>query len=181
MRKGKSLSEIRTAALVDGINRLDFTCHARDFEGRQLAEAGFTGDIRVTVVAEKSVDDITLAVNTSAVADRTCDRCLAPISTILTGSVTLYYSFGAPHAEEKEASDEFRYIDKSTEFIDIADDVCDTLLLSLPMKITCINNPDCRLFTSSGLAGDKQENNEFQPGEHSTWQDSLEKLKEKYR
>jgi len=94
MHKEKSLIEIRTSTLSEGINRLDFTCQARDFEGRRLAEAGFTGAITVTVIAKKSDDEIAVTINTSAVADSACDRCLAPIAKVLTGTLDLFYTFG---------------------------------------------------------------------------------------
>ncbi|MFZ4524045.1 MAG: YceD family protein [Chlorobium sp.] len=181
MHKEKLLIEIRTSTLTEGINKLDFTCQARDFEGRRLAEAGFTGEITVTVIAKKSDDEIMVTINTSAVADAACDRCLAPIAKVLTGSLDLFYTFGTSFDREEDGNDEYRLIDKSTEYIDLAEDVCDTLILSVPMKITCTNNPDCRLFSSHELSGSREENKEPQAGQQTSWQESLEKLKEKYR
>ncbi len=181
MRKEKSLIEIRTSTLAEGINELDFTCQARDFDGRRLAEAGFTGKITVNIVAKKSDDEITVTINTSAVADSTCDRCLAPIARVLTGSLDLFYTFGTSLDREHDENDEYRHIEKSSEYIDITEDVCDTLILSVPMKITCTNNPDCRLFSSHGLSGSREEYEAPQAGQQTSWQESLEKLKEKYR
>ncbi len=181
MRKEKSLIEIRTSTLAEGINELDFTCQARDFDGRRLAEAGFTGKITVNIVAKKSDDEITVTINTSAVADSTCDRCLAPIAKVLTGSLDLFYTFGTSLDREHNENDEYRHIEKSTEYIDITEDVCDTLILSVPMKMTCTNNPDCRLFSSHELSGSREENEAPQAGQQTSWQESLEKLKEKYR
>ncbi|TLU81596.1 MAG: DUF177 domain-containing protein [Chlorobium sp.] len=181
MSKKKSLIEIRTGALAEGINELDFICHARDFEGRRLEDVGFTGEIAVNVVADMSGDEITVTINTSAVADRTCDRCLAPISKILDGSLVLVYTFGSLPEGEPAEYDEYRQIDKSTEYIDITEDVCDTLILSSPMKITCTNNPDCRLYGSGEETGNTEKIEEHQAGHQTSWQESLEKLKDKYR
>ncbi|MEI7933598.1 MAG: DUF177 domain-containing protein [Chlorobiaceae bacterium] len=177
MHKEKSLIEIRTSTLSEGINRLDFTCQARDFEGRRLAEAGFTGAITVTVTAKKSDDEIAVTINTSAVADSACDRCLAPIAKVLTGTLDLFYTFGTSLEREHDKNDEYRHIEKSTEYIDITEDVCDTLILSVPMKMTCTNNPDCRLFSSHELSGSREENEAPQAGQQTSWQESLEKLK----
>jgi len=49
------------------------------------------------------------------------------------------------------------------------------------MKMTCTNNPDCRLFSSHEPSGNREENEEPQAGDQTHWQESLEKLKEKYR
>ncbi len=181
MSKKKSLIEIRTGALAEGINELDFTCQSRDFEGRRLEDVGFTGEITVNVVADMSGDDITVTINTSAVTDRTCDRCLAPIAKILKGTLVLFYTFGSLPEGEPEEYDEYRQIDKSTEYIDITEDVCDTLILSAPMKITCTNNPDCRLYGTGEGSGNSENMAEHQAGPQRSWQESLEKLKEKYR
>jgi len=181
MLKEKSLIEIRTSTLSEGINKLDFTCQAGSFSGRRLAEAGFTKEITVHVVAQKSNDEISVTINTSAVADSACDRCLAPIAKVLTGSLDLFYSFGTPFDREHDESDEYRHIEKSTEYIDITEDVCDTLILSVPMKMTCTNNPDCRVFSSPELSGNREENEEPPAEQQTSWQESLEKLKEKYR
>ena len=181
MHKTKSLIEIRTSTLVEGINKLDFICQARNFEDRGLAEAGFTSGITINVIANKSDDEITVTINTSAVADSACDRCLAPIAKVLTGSLDLFYTFGTSLDKEHDESDEHRQIEKSIEYIDITEDVCDTLILSVPMKMTCTNNPDCRLFSSHELSGSREENEEPQAGRQTHWQESLEKLKEKYR
>jgi uncharacterized protein len=180
MRKEKPLVEIRTSALVEGINELDFTCKAGDFEGRQLTDAGLAGEVRVHVTARKSDEEITVTIRTSAEVDVTCDRCLAPVSRMLSGTLDLFYTFSTPLDGQYENIDEYRQIAKSTEYIDITADVCDALILSLPVKVTCTDNPECRLYgcdegdcTAGGGA-------EREPEERSAWQESLEKLKNKY-
>ncbi len=178
MHKEKSRIEIGLGTLVDGANEFSFTCKASDFEGRQLTDAGFTREIEVNVVAEKSEDEITITINTSTLADFTCDICLAPVSIKLTGSLVLSYLFGPTVGEENEGSDEYNRIERGAESIDITGEVCETLLLSLPMKVTCTDNPDCRLY---GSEKSMKENEEPQPGNITPWQESLEKLKNKYR
>jgi uncharacterized protein len=178
MHKEKSRIEIGLGTLVDGANEFNFTCKASDFEGRQLTEAGFTREIEVNVVAEKSEDEITITINTSTLADFTCDICLAPVSKKLTGSLVLSYLFGTDFEEENEGNDEYHRIEKGAESIDITGEVCDTLMLSLPMKVTCTDNPDCKLY---GSEQSMKEHEEPQPGNKTPWQESLEKLKNKYR
>jgi uncharacterized protein len=178
MHKEKSLIEIALGALAEGTNEFNFTCKASDFVGRQLAEAGFTREIEVTVVAEKSNDEVTITINTSTLADFTCDICLAPVSKQLAGSLVLSYLFGTALDDAHEGDEEYNRLDRSAESIDITGEVCETLLLSLPMKVTCTNNPDCRLYSSTERM---DEHEEPQPGSVTPWQESLEKLKNKYR
>ncbi len=175
MHKKKSLISIRISDLMQGMHEFVFTCRAADFVDRHLAEAGFTKDILVNVVADKSESEVTVTIKTSTVADFTCDICLVPVSRELSGSLQLGYVFGEPVDENQIVDDEYRFIDKKAEFIDLAEDVCEILLLSLPLKVTCISNPDCRLY------GEVKKNKESQTEEKSSWHESLEKLKNKYR
>ena len=173
----KSLIEIHTSTLAEGCNEFDVTCKACDFDGWQLAEAGFTGDISVNVVAEKKGDELAVTINTSAVADFACDRCLSPVSKALTGTLDLFYTFGATVDDEHE---ERRRVERGTESLDITADACETLLLSLPMKVICSDNPDCRLYGSNRTDSGTMGVGEPQAGEKRSWQESLEKLKDKY-
>jgi uncharacterized protein len=71
--------------------------------------------------------------------------------------------------------DDHRQIDLNTATIDLTEDVRETLLLSLPMKVTCIGNPNCRIY------GSESEKYDSCTDDKSSWQESLEKLKNKYR
>ncbi|MEI6639317.1 MAG: DUF177 domain-containing protein [Chlorobium sp.] len=177
MHKEKPLIEIRTSALVEGINELHFTCLASDFEDRHFAIADFSGEIEVCVVVQKSDEEIAVAISTSAVADVTCDRCLALLSRALDGSLDLLYTFSTTLEGELSGVEEHRQIAKSSEYIDITGDVRDALILSRPMKVICRDNPDCRLYESSKGRGEISGYQESEPGETSAWQKSLEKLK----
>jgi uncharacterized protein len=176
MRKDKPLIEIRIGALVEGINKLNFHCKASDFSGRGLADAGFGEEVAVEVIAEKSDAEIIITINTSALGDFFCDRCLTPVSPLLTGSLDLLYTFDMSFDEGKCEVNECRSLDKNTEYIDITEDTADALILSLPMKVTCGNNADCQLYGSEGAATDQ----ESHIGETNSWQESLEKLKKRY-
>jgi len=176
MHKDVSLTEIGLGALAEGTNEFNFTCKAADFKGRQLADAGFTGPIEVNVLAEKSDDELTLTINTSALADFTCDICLAPVTKKLEGTLVLSYLFSADGVDGGD--EEYICLDRNADSIDITGEICETLLLSLPMKVTCTNNPDCKLYGSQESV---EKNEEPLPGNVTQWQESLEKLKHKYR
>ena len=180
MHKEKPLVEIRTSTLVEGVNELDYTLRATDFEGRKLTEAGFAGEISIHVAARKSDEEIAVTIETSAQAHVTCDRCLAPVSRVLAGSLDLFYTFSTPverGIEENDDIDEYRHIAKSTEYIDITDDVCDALILSIPLKVTCTDNPECRVYRCNESTAGAADGMEQGSVERSAWQESLEKLK----
>ncbi|MEI8031729.1 MAG: DUF177 domain-containing protein [Chlorobiaceae bacterium] len=175
MHKENALIEIPLAGLMQGTHRQTFTCKGSDFKGRELTAAGFNGTIDVQVAVKKSDTEVDIAIETSSLAELTCDLCLTPVSRVLNGSFRIYYLFSAPHNEERESDEEYRILERNALSIDITEDVRETVLLSLPMKVTCPDYPECRLRT------EERESEGSQGGAASQWLDSLEKLKYKYR
>lgn len=175
MRKEKALIEIRIAGLMQGSHTFDFTCRTEDFMDKGLNDAVFSRDISVQVIAEKTENEITVIIRTATTADVTCDICLAPLERELTGEYRIDYLFDTEPENPENSDEDYRMIDRNAISIDLTEDVRETLLLSVPMKVTCTDNPDCRLFVGNTEPDDTPEN------ENSSWQDSLEKLKNKYR
>jgi uncharacterized protein len=176
MSREKALIEIRLAGLSQGTHEFEFTCSGADFADLALTEAGFSGDISVRVTVEKMEDELIVTMNTIATADLACDLCLASITTELTGSYRVYYGYEQAEEPDEERNEEYRLIDRNSLSLDLTEDVRETLLLSVPMKVTCTDNPDCRMFRQEEID---------EPGEDqkpdSDWLESLEKLKNKYR
>jgi uncharacterized protein len=176
MSREKALIEIRLAGLSPGTHEFEFTCSAADFADPALVEAGFSNGISVEATVEKLEDELIVALNTLAIAGLTCDLCLAPITTELKGSYRIWYGYEQSGEPEEERDEEYRLIDRNALSLDLTEDARETLLLSVPMKITCTDNPDCRVFSQE---------EEDEPGEDnlpdSDWLESLEKLKNKYR
>jgi len=172
MAREKALIGIRLAGLSEGVHEFEFNCMAAEFGDPALSEAGFSEVVSVKVTVEKMEGEMIVTLKTVAVADLTCDLCLAPITAELNGSFRIFYSY--EQADERD--EEYRLIDRNTVSLDLTEDVRETLLLSVPMKVTCTDNPDCRVFHQEELG---------EPGEDrkpdSDWQESLEKLKNKYR
>jgi uncharacterized protein len=175
MHKEKALIEIRIAGLMQGAHSFDFTCRAEDFRDRELSGTVFTRDIAVKVRAEKTEYEITVIIRTETVADFTCDICLAPLSRKLEGEYRIDYLYSTEEDHRNDSDEDYRLIDRNTVSIDLTEEVRETLLLSLPMKVTCTENPDCRLFSAGN------EKTETPEEDRNTWQESLEKLKNKYR
>ncbi|MCF8383345.1 MAG: DUF177 domain-containing protein [Chlorobium sp.] len=175
MHKEKALIEIRIAGLMQGTHTFDFTCRAGDFRGRELAENVFARDITVTAIADKTENELTVTIRTATVADFTCDICLAPLEREIKGEYRVYYLYSTEEESTEDIDEDHRLIDTNTVSIDLTEDVRETLLLSLPMKVTCSGNPDCRLYSN------ESGKDEFPVDERSSWQESLEQLKNKYR
>ena len=177
MAKENALIEIRLAGLSQGTHEFDFTCTAGDFDDPALTDAGFTGDISVKVVVDRTDNEMTVTLTTAATANLTCDLCLAPITLDLKGSYRIYYSFEHASEQEVERDEEYRQIDNNALSIDLTEDTRETLLLSVPMKVTCTDNPDCQVY--------RQEEQTETDGDLTlpeiTLQESLERLKNKYR
>jgi len=171
MPKEKALIEIRLAGLSLGVHEFDFTCEAGDFNDPSLTEAGFSKNISVRVVVERNENEISVSLETAASAELACDICLAPVTIELEGSFRVSYIYEQEPGQEEDDSEEYRLIDRNAVSIDLTEDVRETLLLSVPMKVTCTGNPDCRLYRE----------NEADSADDSSWQESLEKLKNKYR
>lgn len=175
MHKGKALVAIRIAGLPEGAHTFDFTCRARDFRGNGLSETIFTGDIAVKVSVKKNGQGVTALICTTAKADFTCDICLAPLSRELQAEYRIEYGYGGTEEKTEGRETDYRLIDRNRPEIDLTEDVRETLLLSVPMKITCSNNPDCRLYRPESGS---QEKNKL-PETEGSWRSSLEKLKTK--
>jgi len=180
MPKSKSPVEIRISTLLEGLSEFHFKCQPSDFEGRQLAESGFftksTDSIDVDVFVQKRSDEIAVTLKTSATALLTCDRCLTPIARVLTNALDIIYTCTPPLDGECDREEEYRHIAKHTEYIDLTEDVGDVLMLSLPMKVTCVDNPECKMYSSTEDEGNREE------GKHTAearcaWQESLAALK----
>ncbi|HHE31665.1 MAG TPA: DUF177 domain-containing protein [Chlorobaculum parvum] len=174
MSREKALIGVRLAGLSDGSHEFEFNCMAGEFGDPALSEAGFSKDVSVRVTVEKMEGEMIVTLKTLATADQTCDLCLAPFSVEPSGSYRIFYVYEQADETGQERDEEYRILDRNALLLDLTEDVRETLLLSVPMKVTCPDNPDCGVFHS-----------EDEPAEDtlpdSSWQESLEKLKNKYR
>jgi uncharacterized protein len=178
MPKERALIEIRLAGLSQGVHEFDFTCDAGDFNDPALTEAGFSKKISIRAVVDRNEDEITISLETVASAGLSCDLCLAPITLELKGMFQVCYIYDQGQEQDREPAEEgekeYRLIDRNSVAIDLTEDVRETLLLSVPMKVTCTDNPDCHVYRQ-----DSPEKPGITPD--GSWQDSLEKLKNKFR
>ncbi|NTV02759.1 MAG: DUF177 domain-containing protein [Chlorobiaceae bacterium] len=173
MPKERALIAIRLAGLSQGIHEFDFTCDAVDFNDSAVKEAGFSDGISVRAVVDKNDEQIAVSLETTAKAGLSCDLCLAPVPLELKGTYRTYYIYEQVQGQGED-DEEYRLIDRNTVSIDLTEDVRETLLLSVPMKVTCTDNPGCQVYRQ-----ERPEDADSAP--EGSWQESLEKLKNKYR
>jgi len=178
MQTGNALIEIRTAAITEGSCAFNFTCRAEDFNDPKLTESGFTDEIRIRAVQKNRQRADAGHNNRGHRRNPLATICLAPVKVSMNGSWRIYCNTdGIARDEDAEetAREEYRLLDRTAVSIDLTGDVRETLLLSVPMKVTCTANPDCKLYTGSEQEGQEEK------GSTSPWRESLAKLKKNYR
>jgi uncharacterized protein len=174
MPKERALIEVRIAGLAPGVHEFDFSCKAEDFSDPVLTDIGFSKEISVTVVVEKNEGELAVDIATDATAEFSCDLCLAAVTRELKGSYRAYYVFDQTGERADIGYEDYRVIDRNSTSIGLTEDVRETILLSVPMKVTCTGNPDCRVYR-------KENNGDSGADGDSEWLESLEKLKKKFR
>lgn len=175
MSKEKEMIEIRIAGLSKGVYEYGFTCKALDFKNPELAEPSFCNEIRAKVVVNKTDSEIIVDIETKTVAELSCDICLAPLRREVAGTYRVLFVFGELDSNTEEQDENYRMLDRNASFINLTEDVRETLLLSKPLKVICTNNPECSLYH-----GNRADALEEEKETKSPWQESLEKLKNKY-
>ncbi len=174
MRKGHGVIEIRISGLAPGRHVETFTCRATDFSEPGLTDPAFSGDIHVTVELDKSDREIAAKILTSTVASLSCDACLAPVRQEITGEYSVLFRTGDPEEEGTEDDEEFRSLPQNASALDLTEDVRETLLLSLPTKVSCERYPECLEDTATTGSGDETD------VARSNWQEQLKGLKHKF-
>ncbi|ASQ89667.1 hypothetical protein CHL67_00885 [Prosthecochloris sp. GSB1] len=174
MRKEKGLIEIRIAGLSDGVHEHTFTCRAADFRNPELDCPELRNDILVRVVANMTESEIVADIETATLAEFSCDICLAPVQLRLTGRYRVIFANG-DEPRELESEEDYRALEHGAPSIDLTEDVRETLLLSRPMKVVCSDNPECGMLMNDAAAGTDEAHSE-----KNSWQESLEKLKNRF-
>lgn len=99
----------------------------------------FDQEVRVNAVLEKNPGEFRLRAKIAAGATWECDRCVAAFRTPIEASYEMYYVFeGGPDLDPAEV----QVVPTSVNVIDIAEDVRQSVELSVPLKRVC--REDCR-------------------------------------
>lgn len=125
--------KIKISNLQDGEHTYDFVVNGKEME---LDDVETSGDIFVNVNLYKSGNQFDLKFKVAGKLKFECDRCLDEYAHDFINSFEMVYKFDFTHDFEKEEnqSDDIRFLNPNTSFIDIKDDVRDFILLSVPLK-----------------------------------------------
>jgi uncharacterized protein len=112
-----------------------------DFRFREpVAEVGldgeFGGEVEVDVTVEKSGKQLFAKGEVRVTGQFSCDRCTTEFSLPLRAGFRMYYVWDPGDAEFLDQSD-VQVIPAGIPVIDLADDVRQTVMLAVPLKLLC--------------------------------------------
>jgi uncharacterized protein len=128
--------KIHVGNLSEGVHEYRFET---DGEGINLGP-GIAGSVEVEARLEKTRTQVYLTAELKARGSFSCDRCLAEFTRDLSPRYRMTYLFDAGEADQFDPA-EVQVISPSLTVIDITEDVRQTLLLSIPLKLLC--RDDC--------------------------------------
>ena len=124
--------KIQLGGLSEGAHEYHFSV-----EGADLGIGpGFQQSVTVSATVEKTGNQVFLYASAEAHCSFHCDRCLAEFEKVLAPQYRMIYVFEEAGRDRFDPS-EVQVISPSVNIIDIADDVRQTLLLSVPLKLLC--------------------------------------------
>jgi len=131
--------KIQLGGLSEGVHQYEFHVAGTELD----LGPGFRHPVAVSATVEKTGNQVFLTASAEATATLTCDRCLTEFDTVLTPRYTMVYVFEETEADRFDPS-EVQVIPHSLSVVDIADDVRQTLLLTVPLKLLC--SESCKGF-----------------------------------
>jgi uncharacterized protein len=129
--------KIHVGTLSEGVHEYRFET---DGEGIALGP-GIAGSVVVDARLEKTGKQIYLTAAAKATGSFSCDRCLAGFQQELAPRYRMTYLLDVGEAEQFDPA-EVQVISPSLTVIDITEDVRQTLLLAVPLKLLC--RDECR-------------------------------------
>jgi len=129
--------KIQVGGLSEGLHTYRFTAPPSELGLPQE----FDETVAVDATLEKAGGSLFLTARLSTTAEWECDRCVAPFRSPFASSYTMYYVWESEAAARFDPA-EVQVIPAGLNMIDIADDVRQTIELSVPLKRVC--REDCR-------------------------------------
>ncbi|MFN0157446.1 MAG: YceD family protein [Bacteroidota bacterium] len=123
---------IQVGGLSEGVHEYQFTATG---EGLGLGEP-FKKDVTVRVTLERSGDQFHINAQILATGDFVCDRCASPFQTVVAPSYRMHYITNPTESDGYDAS-EVQVLSPGFMILDIAEDVRQTILLGIPLKLLC--------------------------------------------
>jgi uncharacterized protein len=127
--------KIQVGGLSEGVHKFHFDALASDVGlGEQFS------DVHTDIVLDKIANQITLEAAIHTAAAFSCDRCTAPFSSRLDPTYRMHYIWNEEDATRYDIA-EVQVISPGSTVIDITEDVRQTVLIAVPLKLLC--REDC--------------------------------------
>lgn len=123
---------IQVGGLSDGLYQYTFRAAPADLT---LGEE-FRREVVVTATVEKTGSQVHLRVAAATGGNFECDRCVTPFDREVEGSYAMHYLQDPADAARYEPA-EVQMIQPGFSVIELGDDVRQTLLLAVPLKLLC--------------------------------------------
>ncbi len=124
--------KIQLGGLSEGVHQYHFSVAGADLS----MGPGFQWPIAVSATVEKTGSQVFLSASAEARCTFVCDRCLTEFEDVLSPRFRMIYVFEEAGADRFDPS-EVQVVSPSLSVIDLFDDVRQTLLLSVPLKLLC--------------------------------------------
>jgi uncharacterized protein len=133
----QEIMRIQIGSLSEGTHQYHFEADAADIN---LGEE-FRKPVDVDATLDKTGKQLFLHVRVRTTGAFSCDRCTAPFELTLTPEYRMYFVTDETDAESLDPS-EVQVVPPGLPIIDLADDVRQTVLLAVPLKLLC--RRECR-------------------------------------
>lgn len=127
--------KIQVGGLSDGVHEYTLVEDASSLG----LDGHFKDQVFANVTVEKSGSQIFLKAGVSVQGSFECDRCLTPFGSLLTPSYRMYYVTEA-NIDSSIDPAEVQVVPPGFSVIDLSDDIRQTVLLSVPLKLLCREN-----------------------------------------
>jgi uncharacterized protein len=124
--------KIQISGLSEGVHKFLFQVPA---SGIGLGE-NFRNDVVVSTTIDKTANQLFLQTTTEVTGTFTCDRCVAEFKETIRPSYQMVYVMEPADYGSVDPS-ELQVVPPGTSTIDIAEDVRQTVLLAVPLKLLC--------------------------------------------
>ena len=129
--------KIQVGGLSEGVHRYQFRIPGAELH----IGSEFHDDVKVAATLEKTGTQFFLSASIETSGNFVCDRCVTEFSIPFDPSYRMFYVQEGADSTQWDPAD-FQVVPSGLHVIDIAEDVRQTILLSVPLKLLC--RDDCR-------------------------------------
>jgi uncharacterized protein len=132
--------KIKLSNLNEGLNKINYECDDRSLgfaDSSDKNDITFVNPVFINGYINKVTNQYFVEFQIDTKVLLVCDRCLEEFEKQLNDNMRLIFSLETELYQEEEPGSEFRLLPAETTEIDITDDIRESLLLMIPMKILC--------------------------------------------